>query len=779
MATSTGSSGNDTLTGTSNADSISGLGGDDSLYGAGGNDTIYGGDGNDYLFGGSGSDSLYGDAGNDTLQGGTGNDLINGGTGINTADFSDAGGAETVNLTTGRATGGAGADGSDTLANIQNVIGSGYNDSITGDTGDNALYGGIGNDTIYAGGGGNDSLYGGAGNDRLYGSTGNDLLQGGAGSDSIVGGGGNDTADFSDSATGITLTLNNGAGTAYGDGTDTLSGIENVIGGTGNDNITGDSLSNWISGDLYGNDSLYGGLGDDTLVDGFGNDVIQGGTGMDYLDISNSTVGVSVNLTTEMAYGMGTDTMSGMDGVIGSSHDDTLIGFDGQGLVGSGDVYTNVLYGAGGNDQIYGLGGADSLYGGDGADTIYGGSGNDSMYGDAGNDVLYADSGNNQVYGGDGNDTLYGGTGADTLSGGAGDDVLYGQGAGASLDGGDGNDTLYGAPNEVLTGGAGSDVFYAAVGDTINGGLGDQDTLNLAGNYHFVAVPGNPLLENVVDSLGNVVGHVDFAPGDVQSGVVSFTDSSGNTTSTITFSNIEKIVPCFTPGTLIATRDGLVAVEALVPGDEILTRDHGYRPLCWIGRQTIAAARLAAEPALQPILIRARALGPDAPARDMMVSRQHRMLIQDIRAELLFGEAEVLVRAAHLVGQPGIEAVVLDEVTYVHLLFAAHEVILADGAWSESFQPGDRTLAGFDDAQRHELYAIFPELALPAATESYAAARLTLKAHEARVLLRDRRPEPRRAARAMPSSILLDNPRALPLPPIARPLGEGSLTAVA
>ena len=125
------------------------------------------------------------------------------------------------------------------------------------------------------------------------------------------------------------------------------------------------------------------------------------------------------------------------------------------------------------------------------------------------------------------------------------------------------------------------------------------------------------------------------------------------------------------------------------------------------------------------------------------------------------------------------KAVAPDSVTYVHLLFDAHEVILADGAWSESFQPGDRTLAGFDDAQRRELYAIFPELALPAATESYAAARMTLKAHEARVLFRDRQPALRRSARALPPSILLDDPRALPVPQRGRPNGREGLTAVA
>jgi hypothetical protein len=118
----------------------------------------------------------------------------------------------------------------------------------------------------------------------------------------------------------------------------------------------------------------------------------------------------------------------------------------------------------------------------------------------------------------------------------------------------------------------------------------------------------------------------------------------------------------------------------------------------------------------------------------MLVSPQHRILITGPRAELLFGEHEVLVAATHLVGLPGIERVVPEGVSYIHLLFDAHEILCADGAWSESFQPAVRTLEGLESAQRDEVLALFPELATNPA--SFAAARQTLKAHEARVLLR-------------------------------------------
>ena len=117
------------------------------------------------------------------------------------------------------------------------------------------------------------------------------------------------------------------------------------------------------------------------------------------------------------------------------------------------------------------------------------------------------------------------------------------------------------------------------------------------------------------------------------------------------------------------------------------------------------------------------------------MSRQHRMLVTGPRAELMFGTGEVLVRALHLLALPGISAARLPEVTSIHLLFDHHEVVLSDGAWSESFQPGDRTLGGLDHDQLAEMVAIFPELARGSIPSRFDAARVTLKSHEAKALL--------------------------------------------
>ena len=91
----------------------------------------------------------------------------------------------------------------------------------------------------------------------------------------------------------------------------------------------------------------------------------------------------------------------------------------------------------------------------------------------------------------------------------------------------------------------------------------------------------------------------------------------------------------------------------------------------------------------------------------------------------------MLVPAIQLTCLDGVEQRAAAPVTYIHLMFDRHQIVLSDGAWSESFQPGDLTLAGMDQAQRDELLALFPEVAV---AEGYDAARPTLSSREVRVL---------------------------------------------
>lgn len=165
-------------------DTFNGSTGNDTVYGFGGTDTMNGNAGNDYADGGAGNDTISGGDGNDTAVGGLGNDIINGGLGIDTASYSTATAAVTVNLGLAAQQNTVGA-GYDTLASIERLIGSKYNDTLTGNTLANLLQGGLGND-ILRGAAGNDVLDGSAGNDILYGGAGRDGMAGGAGSDTFV-----------------------------------------------------------------------------------------------------------------------------------------------------------------------------------------------------------------------------------------------------------------------------------------------------------------------------------------------------------------------------------------------------------------------------------------------------------------------------------------------------------------------------------------------------------------------------------------------------------------
>ncbi|MEO6300072.1 MAG: Hint domain-containing protein, partial [Paracoccaceae bacterium] len=408
----------------------------------------------------------------------------------------------------------------------------------------------------------------------------------------------------------------------------------------------------------------------------------------------------------------------GNDSIDGGLGNDTLLG----------DVGSDTLLGGDGNDSLDGGADNDSLDGGIGNDTLLGGTGNDSLYGGTGNDSLYGGTGNDALSGGDGNDLLDGGDGNDSLDGGFGNDSLTGGAGNDLLDGGDGNDALYGGDgNDYLSGGAGADTLIGGDGsDTLHGGIGDTINGSEDPNNHD---------HDVLDLTGGWPFKIVHDPGNFENGHVNFLDSYGNVIGTLNFTNIETVVSCFTPGTQIATDSGPQAIESLKTGDLVMTRDHGLQAIRWIGLRTIRTAELARDPTLHPILIRKGALGSGLPQRDMMVSRQHRMLMCGPRAELLFGSDEVLVRAHHLTWLPGVAAVNVPKVTYLHMMFDRHEVVLADGAWSESFQPGERTLGGLDNGEREELFKVFPELAGAAIPRQFDAARVTLKSFEAKVLL--------------------------------------------
>ncbi|MES2539464.1 MAG: Hint domain-containing protein [Pseudomonadota bacterium] len=166
----------------------------------------------------------------------------------------------------------------------------------------------------------------------------------------------------------------------------------------------------------------------------------------------------------------------------------------------------------------------------------------------------------------------------------------------------------------------------------------------------------------------------------------------------------------YVAGTLIDTPDGLRPVEALLAGDVVTTLANGSRPLLWVGRRRVTVLDLLAEPGLRPVEF---APGVVANIRPLLVSPQQRMLIDDWRAEVYFGEDRVLVAAQALVDDLATRVVLpLDGVEYVILLCDRHEVLLAEGALSESFHPGEIGLSGLTQGERDEVETLIPEAEL-------------------------------------------------------------------
>ena len=526
---------NDLITGNNVDNRIFGYGGNDTLLGYGGVDVLVGGAGNDSLRGGDDHDELNGGEGSDTLDGGQGDDLVR---------YRDDTAGVHVDLLSQVATDGGGA--SDTLIGIEGAHGSDFNDTLSGDGGDNELSGFAGNDTL-EGRTGRDTLLGGAGNDTLRGGAQDDELWGQAGNDSIDGGDGSDLVRYRDAAGGVVLNLTDGLAQDGDGGLDTLVSIEHAHGSDHGDRLTGDAGGNELSGfggndtidGLGGNDTILGGAGNDSLRGGAdndeiwgeaGNDTIDGLGGFDIVRYLGATAGVVVDLAAGQAQDGegGTDSLIGIEGAHGSDHNDTLrgdsaanelSGFGGDDTL-QGALGDDTLLGGAGNDSLQGGAGNDELWGGDGFDTLDGGDGTDLVrYRDdtagvtvnlansaatdgAGNadvligiedvdgsdhgDRLTGDGAGNRIFGFGGNDTLTGAAGDDTFRGGTGNDSILG---------GDGNDELWGeAGNDTLDGGSGIDLirYRAATGgvtvDLTGGqavdGYGGTDTLLGIENAH-------------------------------------------------------------------------------------------------------------------------------------------------------------------------------------------------------------------------------------------------------------------------------------------------------
>ncbi len=442
------------------------------------------------LYGGSGNDSLTGDGDENVIQGGPGDDTLDGAGDDDAASFANSSAGVTASLADGTATG----QGTDTLDNFEELIGSTGNDTLTGDDEENEIYGNAGDDTISGGdevSPDGDYLTGdwdcftedGYDDDGPGVLGGNDTINGGNGDDTIAG-----DDDWWD---------------GYGDGNDTIDG------GNGEDDLWGEGGDDTIEG---GNDddTIYGAEGDDTITDS--------GTAADSL-VSEST--------DDTIYGDGNDPHGwGEDTINAGEGDDLAFGDSGgckltRGVCDETDGEDDVINMGSGDDVAFGNGGDDKIHGNDGDDELRGEEDRDRLFGDAGEDDLYGGEDNDFLNGGVGDDDdLDGGNNVDTLSfasevdGGVnvnvaqdnattadGDenvidvenvigskfkDKITGDGSNQMLKGGKGNDTIKAASGEdELVGGKGKDNMIGGSGDddmrggqgndVMRGGSGDDD----------------------------------------------------------------------------------------------------------------------------------------------------------------------------------------------------------------------------------------------------------------------------------------------------------------
>lgn len=276
-----------------------------------------------------------------------------------------------------------------------------------------------------------------------------------------------------------------------------------------------------------------------------------------------------------------------------------------------------------------------------------------------------------------------------------------------------------------------------AITDTINVAANGSNTVNVLDND--VSETNSTLTITHINGQAVSVGSTIVLPtgqsvtlgangaftvtgdGDEEDFNFTYAISDGVNTDT-GFVNATSI-PCFVAGTRIATPKGDVPVEDLQLGDMVLTQDDGPQPLRWSGTREVAAIGDFA-----PILIRAGTFGAHD---DVQVSPLHRILIRDSLAELLFGDAEVLVAAKDLINDHSVTRLTGGSVTYVHLMFDRHQVVFSEGLATESFLPGPQTVKSMEAKIVDEICTIFPELDPHTGTGYSPAARRMLKGYEA------------------------------------------------
>lgn len=265
-----------------------------------------------------------------------------------------------------------------------------------------------------------------------------------------------------------------------------------------------------------------------------------------------------------------------------------------------------------------------------------------------------------------------------------------------------------------------------------------MDLVGWGGDANFTIANGPAAGQTVDPGNGNFAGTGNggwfVAPDGNWDGTTAAPDD-GTPDDLIPF-----VLPCFVAGTRIATPDGDRRVETLAAGDRVTTHRGGTAPVTWVGRVRVFLPANGGASRPRPVRINAHAFGEGQPRHDLAVSPQHRVLVGGPALELLVGTPEALVAARHLIdGRRVVWDAGATSATCVHVMCDRHVVLMSEGLPTESFHPGDVTLAGLAAETRAELLALFPQLR---GTRRPHTALPVLQSWEARALLGHRRAGP-------------------------------------
>ena len=538
-----GSAFDDDLTGDVNPNKLWGLAGDDDIDGAGGNDTIEGGAGADELDGG------YTD-GDTTTDGNQANSEVN------TLSYATSDARVTVNLMTASASGGhATGDTIETyeelaptdddegneidVATFRNVTGSMHDDHLTGNQYFNVLNGGAGDDT----------LRGMAGADHIIGGPGADTLDGGE-----------DMNERNNMVPGVANVDDDGDGTTDEEGEMAPASIDWAVYRDAMEGVMVDLSTNRGTGGEAMGDTLvnieliWGSKHDDTIIASSGADLIHGDGGSDTVSYEASSIGVTVNLTTDNTIATATGTGTEAAPFVFPEEADPAIGdIDAEGVAAilqtpgadpdpddnpdtngaTGDRLGSIenLTGSDHKDSLTGDANPNVLKGMGGDDILAGGANNDKLYGGDGDDMLSVTDGANMLDGGAGDDTITGGSGDDTINGGAGDDQLIGTGGGNdtfvfSPDDGDGDDVItgFGASTDAV----GDKIDLSAYDLTAEQLMASIDTFGGNVRIDLTAFGGGKILLSGVTDIDDVDAATGGDDTDGELDMVSIVDSDGN-----------------------------------------------------------------------------------------------------------------------------------------------------------------------------------------------------------------------------------------------------------